>query len=136
MVKQPAALTVADLQKLPTETTDVGFGTHEGTERHTYHGVRLYTVIDQGGLQLDSERKNDQLRKYVLVTAKDGYQAVLSWGEIDPEYANAPILLAWEEDGQTLTGKDGPVRLVVPTDEEGGRYVSGVVRVEVQNGGN
>jgi molybdopterin-dependent oxidoreductase-like protein protein len=95
---------------------DVRNETHEGTEQHTYRGVWLYTVIDPAGLQLDSDRKNDQRRKYVLVTAKDGYGAVVSWGEIDPEYADAPILLAWEEDGQILTGKDGPVRLVVLTD--------------------
>lgn len=121
---------------MPTETIDVRFGTHKGTEQHTYRGVRLYTLIDRAGLQLDSDRKNDQLRKYVLVSAKDGYEAVVSWGEIDPEYANMPMLLAWEEDGQTLMGKDGPVRLVVPTDAKGGRYVRGVVRVEVQNGEN
>ena len=123
---------------MPTESTDVSFETHEGTQQHTYRGARLYTVIDQeaAGLQLDSDRKNDQLRKYVVVRAKDGYAAVVSWGEIDPEYADAPILLAWEEDGQPLPGKDGTVRLVVPTDEQGGRYVSGVVRVEVQSAGN
>jgi len=138
LVKQPATLTVADLQELPTETAEVSFGTHEGTQQHTYRGVRLYTLIDQeaAGLQLDSDRKNDQLRKSVVVSAKDSYAAVVSWGEIDPEYADAPILLAWGEDGQPLTGKDGPVRLVVPTDEQGGRYVSGVVRVEVQSAGN
>ena len=133
LVEQPATLTVTDLQQLPTETVDVSYETHEGTEQHTYRGVRLYTVIEQAGLKLDSDRKNDQLRKYVAITAKDGYEAVVSWGEIDPDYADASILLAWEEDGETLTGKDGPVRLVVPTDKQGGRYVSGVVRVEVRD---
>ena len=95
--------------------------------------MRLHTIVDRAGLNLDPDRKNDQLRKYVIVTAKDGYEAVVSWGEIDPELAGAPILLAWEEDGEALTGKDGPVRLVVPTDKGGGRYVSGVVRVEVRS---
>lgn len=41
-----------------------------------------------------------------------------------------PILLAWEQDGAPLTGEDGPVRLVVPGDTRGGRYVYGVVRIE------
>ena len=63
LVDQPASLTVADLQQLPTESADVSFGTHEGTEQHTYRGVRLYTVIEQAGLKLDSDKKNDQLRK-------------------------------------------------------------------------
>ena len=69
----------------------------------------------------------------MAISAKDSYEAVVSWGEIDPEYVDTPILLAWEEDGKTLTGEEGPVRLVVPTDKQGGRYVSGVVRVEVQS---
>lgn len=133
LVEQPAILTVADLQELPTETADVGYETHQGFEQHTYRGVRLYEVIDQSGLKLNPDQKSDQLRKYLVISAKDGYEVLVSWGEIDPEFANAPILLAWEEDGETLTGEDGPVRLVVPTDRRGGRYVSGVVRVEVRD---
>lgn len=58
---------------------------------------------------------------------------VVAWDELDPEFGNAPILLAWEEDGKLLEGKNGPFRLVVPTDRRGGRYVSGVIKIELRD---
>ena len=56
-----------------------------------------------------------------------------SLGEIDPGFGNNPYLLAWDEDGQPLTGDDGPVRLVTPGDVKGGRYVYGVDKLEVRD---
>ncbi len=133
LVERPATLTVAELQAMPVETVDVTFRSGDATEQHSYRGVRLYAVIEQAGLSVDPERKNAKLRTYVVVTAQDGYEVVVAWGEIDPEFGDAPILLAFEEDGQPLSGEDGALRLVVPTDQRGGRYVSGVVRVEVRD---
>lgn len=64
------------------------------------------------------------------MTGSDDYQAVVAWGEIDPEFANTPIVLALTEDGRSLA-EEGP-RLVVPSDERGGRYVSEVVKIRVK----
>jgi molybdate transport system substrate-binding protein len=133
LVDKPATLAVADLQKLPVETVDVSFQGPGGVEKHTFRGVRLATVISQAGLKVDPKRKNDNLRKYVVVSAQDGYEAIISWGEIDPNLGNRPILLAWEQDGQPLSGQNGPVRLVAPGDAHGARYVSGAIRLEVRD---
>ncbi|MER3484139.1 MAG: hypothetical protein C4332_14290 [Meiothermus sp.] len=133
LLNTTARLSLADMQKLPAQTLEVTFQSGQNTEKHTCKGVRLAALITQAGLKLDDKRKNDKLRKYVVVTAKDGYEAVVAWGELDPEFGNAPVLLAWEEDGKALEGKNGPFRLVVPTDKRGGRYVSGVVKIEVRD---
>ncbi|MGH2561543.1 MAG: molybdopterin-dependent oxidoreductase [Thermomicrobiales bacterium] len=133
LVEHPAQLTVADLQLLPAQTVAVTFESGEGTQQYSYTGVRVAAVIEQAGLVLNPDQKNDQLRKYLVFTAKDGYETVISWGEIDPNFGNAPYLLAWEEDGQPLTGEDGPIRLVTPGDVRGGRYVTGVIRIEVRD---
>jgi DMSO/TMAO reductase YedYZ molybdopterin-dependent catalytic subunit len=133
LLNTPAKLSLADLQKLPAETLEVTFQSGQNTEKHTYKGVRLAALLNQAGLKLEERRKNDKLRKYVVVTAKDGYEVIVAWGELDPEFGNAPILLAWEEDGKALEGKNAPFRLVVPGDKRGGRYVSGVVRIEVRD---
>jgi DMSO/TMAO reductase YedYZ molybdopterin-dependent catalytic subunit len=130
-IQQPGLLTVADLQQMPAETVDVEYQSGEGTEQHSFTGTRLYGVLEQLQLQADPDARNPWLRVYVVVTAKDGYQVVLSGGELDPNFGNAPILLAWEQDGAPLTGDDAPARLVVPGDTRGGRYVFGVIRIEV-----
>jgi len=134
-VEQPATLTVADLRKLPQETVKVTFASSAGTETHIFTGVRLANVIQQAKLRVDANRKNDKLRKYVVATGRDGYEVIVAWGEIDSDFANAPVLLAWQDNGQPLSAQDGPVRLVVPTDSHGGRYVSGLARLDVRDAG-
>ena len=72
------------------------------------------------------------LQLYLIMTANDGYQVVISGGEIDPNFGNAPMLLAWEQDGTALSAENGPLRLVVPGDLRGGRYVYGIVSIDVR----
>jgi DMSO/TMAO reductase YedYZ molybdopterin-dependent catalytic subunit len=133
LVETPGELTVADLQTLTAQTVDVIFQAAGQEQKHTYTGVLLWDVLDRARLKLDPDNKNDQLRKYVVLTAKDGYEVVISLGEIDPGFGHQPYLLAWDEDGAPLTGDDGPVRLVTPGDIKGGRYVYGVIKIEVRD---
>ena len=70
---------------------------------------------------------------YVVITANDGYQLVLSGGEIDPNFGHEPILLTWNQDGQPLEGDLAPLRLVVPGDPRGGRYIYGIVSIDVRS---
>jgi DMSO/TMAO reductase YedYZ molybdopterin-dependent catalytic subunit len=132
-VAQPALLTPADLQKFPTETVDVSFQGPNGVEKHTFTGVRLQAVVDAAKIQVNASHRSDILCKYVLFTASDGYEALIAYGEIAPNFGEKPILLAWNQDGQPLTGQNGPVRLVVPGDAHGARYATGVVRMEVRD---
>src|SRR4051812_16684463 len=48
------------------------------------------------------------LRRYLVVTASDGYQIVLSGGELDANFGNTPVLLAWAEEGAPLPADEGP----------------------------
>jgi DMSO/TMAO reductase YedYZ molybdopterin-dependent catalytic subunit len=125
-VDAPRTYTLADLQTLPAESMDpVAL---DGTQMagHTYRGVRLYDLLQAAGPRFDRTRNNDSLRWYVVVTGRDGYQAVIAWGEIDPGFEGKAVLLAYEQDGQPLGPADGMARLVVPGDQRGGRYVSNV----------
>ena len=133
LVDKPLILTVADLQALTPQTVDVTFKSGEGDQAHTFTGVLLSDVVAMASPTLDPDVKNQLLHRYLVVTANDGYEVVVSMGEIDPGFGNQPYLLAWEQDGQPLTGTDGPVRLVTPGDVKGGRYVSGVIRIEVRD---
>lgn len=133
LVQRAGQLTVADLQTLQSERVDVTFESGGEPQSHTYTGVRLIEVLDYLGLAVDPEARNPLLPMYLVVTANDGYQVVVSGGELDPHFGNVPMLLAWEQDGMPLEGEDGPLRLVVPGDLRGGRYVYGVVSLDVRS---
>ncbi|WP_067794105.1 hypothetical protein [Actinomadura formosensis] len=51
----------------------------------------------------------------------------MSWGEVDPRYGDAGILLATSVDGRPLDA-EGP-QLVVPGDTAGSRYVSRITSI-------
>ena len=71
----------------------------------------------------------------MVVTGADGYQVALGWGELDPDFGAAPIMLAYLSDGQPMGDKVGMARLVVPDDKRGGRYVSTVKSIEIKDPG-
>jgi DMSO/TMAO reductase YedYZ molybdopterin-dependent catalytic subunit len=133
LVDHPLTLTVADLEKLTTQSVDVTFKSGQGDQAHSYTGALLSDVIALASPTYDADVKNQSLHRYLVITANDGYEVVISMGEIDPGFGNQPYLLAWEQDGAALTGTDGPVRLVTPGDIKGGRYVTGVIKIEVRD---
>lgn len=135
-VTTPGQYVLATLQGLPIRsvtTNPLAGGARMG--EHAYGGPLLYDLIQKAGLKTDSARKNDALRKVVVVTATDGYVAAFAWGEIDPRFANKQILVAYQRDGQRLPEADGFARTIVPGDEAAGRYVSNVNKVEVKDVG-
>lgn len=129
LVTAPGTITADDLHAFAPQTVDVTFASGQGDQAHTYTGVLLWDVLDKAGMTLNADVKNDILHKYVVLTATDGYEVVISLGEIDPGFGANPYLLAWEEDGAALP----LVRLVLPGDIKGGRYVSDVVKIEVRD---
>jgi hypothetical protein len=99
----------------------------------TYIGVSLWTLIQDAGLLTDASIKNDLLRFAVIATGSDGYRAVISLGEIAPTFGNQQDLVAYADTQNQLGtgGADGALRLVVPGDHAGGRYVSNLVSLQV-----
>ncbi|HEX4249956.1 MAG TPA: hypothetical protein VH008_18970 [Pseudonocardia sp.] len=126
-VRQPGVLTATQLAAIPSQTVAVTFGTDKGSQRHTELGVPLSTVLEQAGPVLTAGRKHDELSVGALVIGADGYQALVSYGELAPALGNAGALLATSQDGAPLTRP----RLVLPKDGQGARYVSDVVELHV-----
>jgi DMSO/TMAO reductase YedYZ molybdopterin-dependent catalytic subunit len=136
LVSSPAEIVLADLQTLPqasVTTNPMAGGTPMG--EHAYSGPLLYDLIQKAGLKADPDRKNDALRKSIVVTGTDGYSVAFAWGEIDPRFAGKQILMAFQRDGQPLPEDDGFARTIVPGDGAAGRYVSNVAKVEVKDVG-
>ncbi len=78
-----------------------------------------------------TSRKNDQLAFAVLATGADGHAALVSYGQVSPDFGNRAVLLATAEDGKNLAHP----RLAVPGDVKGGRYVTDVVELHVVRAG-
>lgn len=133
-VLNPLTLTAADLQSgYSSQTVDVTFLSGEETVSATFTGVPLWQLLSAAQANLNADVRNDRISTFLIVTSGDGYQAVISWGEIDPEFGAQPILVAYEQDGAPITGDQGSFRLVVPGDARGGRYVSGVVNISLRD---
>jgi hypothetical protein len=133
-VADPAIVTPETLTALNQSTTETATyiaGTALVTD--TYTGVSLWTLIQDAGLLTDPSIKNDLLRYAVVATGSDGYRAIISLGEIDPAFGNQPDLVAYADTAGQLGpgGTDGAMRLIIPGDDLGGRYVSNVVSLHV-----
>ena len=133
-VEHPRTLTLADLQREPATAEAVYFSSGKGPVRGTYTGVLLWTLLEKTGIRTDPNVKNDIIHHTVTVRAADGYYAVLSAGELDPEFGSSLAILAYAQDGQPFQAAPGRsfARLVIPGDKNAGRNVQDVVRIEVQ----
>jgi DMSO/TMAO reductase YedYZ molybdopterin-dependent catalytic subunit len=127
---RPARLTVPDLRRRPQHGVDASFDcATSGIQHHRFAGPRLYDVLVDAGPGFDPARRKDRLRFLITVTGTDGHHAVLSWAEIDPDFADAPVLLAVSIDDTPLDAA-GP-QLVLPQDRCGARHVSGITAIRV-----
>lgn len=124
----PLNLTLDDLQKL--KPTEVKAKTKEGDE-HTFKGVRLFDILDSAGVTLGKELRGKNLSKYILIKAADGYQVVFALPEIDPEFTNETILLAYQVDGKPLPKGEGPFRIVAPNDKRQARWIRELTTIKV-----
>ncbi|MFJ8792264.1 molybdopterin-dependent oxidoreductase [Streptomyces sp. NPDC102462] len=122
---RPVRLTVPDLLAWPQHRVRVGFEcATSGTQHHRFAGPLLYDVLSDAGPGFDPVRRKDRLRFLIAVDGTDGHRALLSWAEIDPDFAHAPVLLAVSIDDTPLD-RHGP-QLVLPQDRCGARHISGI----------
>jgi DMSO/TMAO reductase YedYZ molybdopterin-dependent catalytic subunit len=119
-VLKPLKFSIKELSNL--RSSAVNAKDRDGKE-HTFKGVMLWTILDSAGVTLGKDLRGENLAKYVLVKARDGYEVVFSLAEIDPEFSEKIILLAHEVDGKPLAADEGPFRLVVPLDKKHARWI-------------
>jgi len=125
---QAIELSPGSLSELPVVERDVTFQTSKGTSAGHYKGVLLWDVL-QANRAFDGLEHNGELRKTILVTAKDGYEIAFSIGEIHPDFGNTPLMLATEVDGKPV---GGGWRIVVPGDKRGARAVHDITKIELR----
>jgi DMSO/TMAO reductase YedYZ molybdopterin-dependent catalytic subunit len=126
----PARLTVPDLLAWPQHRVRVSFEcATSGVQHHRFEGPLLHDVLHAAGPVFDPARRKDRLRFLIAVTGSDGHHALLTWAEIDPDFAHSPVLLAVGIDDTPLDTA-GP-QPVLPQDRCGARHISGINAIRV-----
>jgi len=121
------SLSLDDICQLnPANSVQTGF--LRGVRRHTitFVGARLWDAI--GSAQPHST-PTSTLR--LMARARDGFRCIIRWHEFDPTLTHHIVLVAYEQDGQLLTADGGPLRLVVPGDERGRRFLRGLAQLTI-----
>ncbi len=126
-VAHPLKFSADDLKKLPVTELDVTFETSHGQESGHFTGTLLWSVLDQAQLS-DSTGKHPDLHHTLTAIGSDDYAIAFSFGELDPDFGNKPVIIAYARDGKPLDG----LRLVVQGDKHGARDVRDVVKIEVK----
>lgn len=126
-IPAPLTLTAEDLAKMPRTTATLT--SDGGTD--TYEGVLLYDILVKAGWQFGHMPAGKGSPVCILATGKDGFQAVFSIGEIDPQLAGEKVIVADKLNGQPLPDRYKPFRIVSPQDKKHARSIYSLVKLEV-----
>ncbi len=127
-VMNPISLTVEDLRAMPKSSVKVK--TREKKVQH-YEGVALHEVLKRAGVTLGEQLRGENLVKYVLVRAVDGYEVLFSLAETDPAFVSKKIILAYQLNGAPLPPGLGPFRMIVPDEQRQARWIREIRSIHI-----
>jgi hypothetical protein len=120
-------LAKAEIEALP----HIKVTTHDADKPVTYEGVALKDVLEKGGVELGPSVRGKRLASCVLVEAADGYRVVIALPEVDPDFTEKQIVLAFMQDGKPLDANAGPYRIVIPDEKRMARWVRQVTKLRI-----
>ena len=127
-VNSPLKFTADDLAKLPlTEAKTVA---RDGSTR-VYTGVALSELLKRSGATMGADLRGENLMKYLLIRSSDGYEVIYALPEVDPEFTDNLVLLAFRMNGGPLPSGEGPFRIVSPAEKRQARWVREVSSIKV-----
>ena len=104
------------LKRLTVKANDPG-------KEATSEGFALVEVLKLTGIEFGATLRGKRLSTFLLVEATDKYQAVFALPELDPVFNYKLVLLADKRDGQSLSEKEGVLRIIVPDEKRQGSLV-------------
>jgi DMSO/TMAO reductase YedYZ molybdopterin-dependent catalytic subunit len=112
-----------ELRALPAHAVHTSLRNPRGRSERDFRGPLLLDYALAKGILTTENSAGDH---YLSVTAEDGFVVMVALAEIAAPYSSKPVLLAYEQDGEPV---QAGVRLVVPGDDLGGRFILGVTEV-------
>ena len=122
-------LKLEDFQKLPQ--TDVTRKDKDGKD-HVYTGVLVSTILNIAGVTMGKDLRGENLSKYALVEASDGYHVTFALAELDKDFTDRTIIIATRVDGKPLPTADGPFRIIVQDEKKQARCIKQVTGIKIQ----
>jgi hypothetical protein len=134
-VTAPATYNNSSLSALPATTETVTYLSGGTPVTTTFTGPAMWSLLNTVGLVTPPPPvKNGVLLQYVLATGSDGYSALFSLGELNPNFGgSSPQVLVANLQGTPPAplGSTGFARAVAAKDKFGGRYVSNLDNLRV-----
>jgi hypothetical protein len=124
---KPTVLAKSDIESLP----HIKVTTHDGDSSVTFEGVALRTVLEKAGMEFGHSLRGKRLASCLLVEAADDYRVVIALPELDPDFTDKQIVLAFLQDGKPLDAKAGPYRIVIPDEKRMARWVRQVTKLKI-----
>jgi DMSO/TMAO reductase YedYZ molybdopterin-dependent catalytic subunit len=125
-VNAPTTLTLEQLKTYPAVTLQVTLtssGTPSGNGIFNYTGVTLKDLLSHAGASANATS--------LYVQAQDGYGTTIPIQDAQ----NQNTIIAYQKDSAPLTslkdGGEGPLRLIIASDQYAQRWIRGVAAIEV-----
>ena len=122
-------LAKSDIESLPR--AKVTTHDHDSDKPVTFEGVALRAVLEKARVEFGHAMRGKRLASSLLIEAADGYRVVIALPEIDPDFTDKQILLAFLQDGKPLDAKTGPYRIVIPDEKRMARWVRQVTKLKI-----
>jgi hypothetical protein len=134
-VLKPGQWSVADLkQQFAKEIQTVKFTSGADKAQHMGTGVPLVSLLLAAAPKTEKVPKHYDLTFLVILEALDHYRVFFSLAELIPTCGRAQAWLIWDMDGQTLSGKEAPLRLIVSSDLGPDRHIYGIAGITLVDG--
>jgi hypothetical protein len=120
-------VTAADLRAMRQASVTVPYG-----DKATYSGAVIGDVLAEVGAPSEKRLHGAPVNQIIVVTGSDGFTTVLALAEAEPSFRREPVILADRKNGQPLSAKEGPYRLVIGGELEPARSVYAVIEIELR----
>ena len=104
---------------------------HDSTASVRYEGVALKSLLEKAGVEFGHSLRGKRMASCLLVEAADGYRVVIALPELDPDFTDKQIVLAFSQNGKPLDAKEGPYRIVMPDEKRMARWVKQVTMLKI-----
>jgi hypothetical protein len=122
------ALKLSDLAAMPRRTISVI--DKDGDAK--YEGVLIQDILTRAGMTFGQSLRGPRLRDYLLAEAGDGYAVIYALPEISTEFSDRAVIVADRVNGAAISGRDGPLRIIVSDEKKHARWVRNVISLTVR----
>jgi hypothetical protein len=123
-------LAKSDIESLPHVKLTIP-ASHDSDAPVGYEGVAVKSLLEKAGVGFGHSLRGKRMASCLLVEAADGYRVVIALPEIDSDFTDKQVVLAFSQNGKPLDAKEGPYRIVIPDEKRMARWVKQVTTLKI-----